>query len=219
MQLGRGKTAEEQEAKNAAKEAENFAKEQRRAAEQHQKTHNAFLASPVGQARTAYARGDAILQLVFDVMRTQTYVVVMSKAGTTTQSSDPTVILNAVSREGWELVTGSFVFLELGSESRDKFMRSGQQIAVSGTILGYYLFRRSETHHVPQEIASPSMQRSCPHCGSAMEATERTCPSCSQESEPWVFTNGLWWQGIDGIWHALDPKSGEWQPDSAAPSS
>ena len=58
-----------------------------------------------------------------------------------------------------ELVTGSFVFLELGSESRDKFMASGQQIAVKGTILGYYLFGRCEANkremQMPWETAAP----------------------------------------------------------------
>jgi len=53
------------------------------------------------------------------------------------------VILNSVCREGWDLVNGSFVFHELGSESRDKFMASGQNVAVRGTIVGYYLFERS----------------------------------------------------------------------------
>jgi hypothetical protein len=76
-------------------------------------------------------------------VQTQTFVIPMSRAGTTTQSADPTVVLNAICAEGWELINGSFVFLETGSESRDKFMRSGQQVAVSGTILGYYLFRRN----------------------------------------------------------------------------
>jgi hypothetical protein len=36
------------------------------------------------------------------------------------------------------------VFLELGSESRDKFASSGQNIAVKGTIIGYYLFKKAE---------------------------------------------------------------------------
>ncbi len=48
--------------------------------------------------------------------------------------------------EGWELVNGSFVFLETGSQSRDKFMRSGQQIAVSGTVWGYYVFKRCDAN-------------------------------------------------------------------------
>jgi hypothetical protein len=51
-----------------------------------------------------------------------------------------------VCHEGWELVNGSFVFLELGSESRDKFLASGQQVAVKGTVEGYYLVKRCETN-------------------------------------------------------------------------
>jgi hypothetical protein len=53
--------------------------------------------------------------------------------GTTTQrTSDPVRILNSVFREGWEVVRGSFVFVEMGSESRDKFASSGQNVAVKG---------------------------------------------------------------------------------------
>ena len=43
-----------------------------------------------------------------------------------------------------ELITGSVVFHETGSQSRDKFMQSGQHIAVQGKVIGYYLFRRKE---------------------------------------------------------------------------
>ncbi len=53
----------------------------------------------------------------------------------------------------------SYVFPELGSESRDKFMASGQQIAVKGTILGYYLFKRCDTNkremQMPWDTAAP----------------------------------------------------------------
>lgn len=126
------------------KEAKKLAKDQERAAQEQARADKAFWAGPAGQARTAFSNGDQVFQVVFDVMHTQTYVVPMSRAGTTTGTSDPTAILNAICNEGWELITGSFVFLEYGSESRDKFMRSGQQVAVSGTVFGYYLFRRTE---------------------------------------------------------------------------
>jgi hypothetical protein len=49
-----------------------------------------------------------------------------------------------VCNEGWELVNASFVFHELGSESRDKFLATGQNIAVKGTVIGYYVLRRCE---------------------------------------------------------------------------
>ncbi len=84
---------------------------------------------------------------MFDVVETRAVTVAMHGAYSRPKStSDPTEILNSVCNEGWELVNGSFVFLETGSESRDKFLRSGQQIAVSGTILGYYLFKRCEAN-------------------------------------------------------------------------
>jgi hypothetical protein len=41
-------------------------------------------------------------------------------------------------------VNGSFVFVEQGQESRDKFMASGQNLAIKGTTVGYYLFKRCE---------------------------------------------------------------------------
>jgi hypothetical protein len=45
-------------------------------------------------------------------------------------------------RRGWDS-NGSFVFLETGSERREKFLASGQQVAVKGSVIGYYLFRRT----------------------------------------------------------------------------
>jgi hypothetical protein len=50
-------------------------------------------------------------------------------------------------REGWELVTAPFVFVETGQESRDKFLSSGQNVAIKGATVGYYLFRRAEQNH------------------------------------------------------------------------
>jgi hypothetical protein len=52
--------------------------------------------------------------------------------------------MNSIAREGWRLVNGSFVFHETGSESRDKFLASGQHVAVRGAVVGYYLFARNE---------------------------------------------------------------------------
>ena len=54
--------------------------------------------------------------------------------------------LNAVCAEGWELVNGSFVFVETGQSSRSKALSSGQQVAVSGAVVGYYLFKRNEAN-------------------------------------------------------------------------
>ena len=61
-------------------------------------------------------------------------------------SRGPVAKLNAVCGAGWELVSGSFVFVETGQQSRDKFIASGQHVAVSGTVMGYYLFKRNEAN-------------------------------------------------------------------------
>jgi hypothetical protein len=100
--------------------------------------------SPAGRARTAFERGDRIFQCSFDVMSQQAVIVKMVGSTTTKKTSDPTETLNAVSREGWELVTGSFVFIEEGQQSRDKFLASGQNVATKGPTMGYYLFKRNE---------------------------------------------------------------------------
>ncbi|MGI8433827.1 MAG: hypothetical protein ACR2LE_03715 [Nocardioidaceae bacterium] len=101
-----------------------------------------FAASPVGRARAAFERGDEVYQYSIDVMSQQAVIVMMVGSATAKRTSDPSDVLNAVCCEGWELVNGSFVFVEEGQQSRDKFLSSGQNVAVKGTTFGYYLFRR-----------------------------------------------------------------------------
>jgi hypothetical protein len=137
-------TPEEQAAKDAAKAAKRAEKEREAAATRAQKECEAFLRTPVGQARTAFERGDHLFQYAHDVESQSAVIVSMVGSTTNRSSSDPSEILNAVAREGWELVSGSFVFREQGQQSRDKFMSSGQNVAIKGTTVGYYLFRRAE---------------------------------------------------------------------------
>jgi hypothetical protein len=105
----------------------------------------ALARSPAGKARAAFERGDQVFQCSFDVMSQQPVIVIMVGSATTKKTNDTTETLNAVSREGWELITGSFVFVEEGQQSRDKFLSSGQNVATKGRTMGYYLFKRNET--------------------------------------------------------------------------
>jgi hypothetical protein len=155
---------EEKEAKRLEKELQKQASAERKSAEAQAKAERqeqegiererqAFLASPAGLARTAFERGDQLFQFEIDVKNTKAAVIPMVTATTNTSSTDPVEILNSVCHEGWDLVNGSFVFHELGSESRDKFMASGQNIAVKGTVIGYYVFRRCEENRKqPREL-------------------------------------------------------------------
>jgi len=79
-----------------------------------------------GQARTAYQKGFQVFQCQLD-------------------ASSRTAVdeINAVCREGWDLVTGGFVFVETSQPSRDKLMKSGQLVTTRGSTLGYYVFKRA----------------------------------------------------------------------------
>ena len=145
------KKAEQEEARArraAEREQAKAAQQEARARAAAAKAREQFLSSPVGRARTAFERGDRLFQYSASVMTQQAVIVAMVGSTVNATSSDPCDILNAVCGEGWELVNGSFVFLMQGEQSRDKFMSSGQNVAVKGETVGYYLFRRCEANRV-----------------------------------------------------------------------
>lgn len=146
MALLERKTAEEKEAIRQQKEAEKAEAARVREANEQERQSQLFLATPVGQARTAFEEGDHVFQASFDVMSQEAIIVAMVGSSTRKKANDPTVILNAICREGWKLVNGSFVFVEEGQQSRDKFMASGQNVATKGRTFGYYLFDRCEAN-------------------------------------------------------------------------
>jgi hypothetical protein len=137
----------------AAKEEQRRETEARKRLEQIERARQAFFTTPAGRARLAFDRGDHVFQYAFDVMSQQAVIVPMVGSTTSKSTSDPSEILNSVCREGWELVNGSFVFVEQGQQSRDKFMSSGQNVAIKGTTVGYYLFKSCETNR--QEQTNP----------------------------------------------------------------
>jgi hypothetical protein len=142
MALFSKKTPEEEAAEIAAKELDQQAKAERQRVDGIEKERVTFFKSPAGLARLGYGRDDQVFQYRLDVQNQQALIIPMMGSTTSQKTSDPVAILNSVCREGWELVAAGFVFIEMGSESRDKFLASGQNIAVKGRTDGYYLFRR-----------------------------------------------------------------------------
>lgn len=119
-----------------------------KAAQAAQKADAAYWSSPEGQARLAYERGDQVFQFTTPLMQQRAMIAVMVGAATTDKATDSTADLNAICRQGWDLLSGSVTFVATGQESRDKFMASGQQVSVSGQVMGYYLFKRAEHNKV-----------------------------------------------------------------------
>ena len=66
----------------------------------------------------------------------------MMTAYASTERREQSNTLDAIEAEGWQLAHAGYVFRMTGSVSRDKFLSSGQQAAVSGEVIGVYIFRR-----------------------------------------------------------------------------
>lgn len=127
--------SEKKAQKQAAKEAEKAAKDAERERQE-------FLASPVGQARTAYEAGDTFFQVsapLSETKRTAMGVLGGDKAGMKRDEQAHGDILGRVEKEGWRLADVGYVFEETGSVSRDKLMSSGQTANVTGNIVGRVL--------------------------------------------------------------------------------
>jgi hypothetical protein len=126
------------------KALERAATEQRAAADAKRKADAAFAASPVGQAVAAKQSGQGFFEIQLQVGSSQRDSTIfggnnfaMTKTKTVTHAGT----LAAIEAAGWRLENVGYVFVVTGESSRDKFIASGQQTAVSGQTVGIYLFR------------------------------------------------------------------------------
>jgi hypothetical protein len=131
--------------------------EARKREEEAERVRAAFAATPAGRARAAFKEGDQVFQYSIDVMDQRAIVHSLASLAPTgvktkTRSTDPTGVLNTVADEGWELVNGSFVFLETGETSRKQLMSSKVQASIAGTVMGFYLFKRCETNRRTSDV-------------------------------------------------------------------
>jgi len=118
-------------------------RDEQRAAAELQRNEEAFRKSPAGQARLSLERGNQIFQISLDLENIKALVIPMGNAHTTRQATDVSDVINSIVVEGWDFHTLSTTFVNEGEESRDKFMASGQYVAVRGRIVGTYVFTRS----------------------------------------------------------------------------
>lgn len=129
--------------KKAQKQA---AKDAQLAAEQAEKERQEFLASPIGQARTAHEAGDRFFQFAAPLSETKRTTMAILGGSKEMKKSETTHadVLGDIEKEGWQLEDVGYVFEQTGSVSRDKFASSGQTASVTGNIIGVYLFRRAD---------------------------------------------------------------------------
>lgn len=135
-----GKTVEQKTVEHQEKAA-------REAQREDERRRNAFLASPVGQATTAKEQGQGFFEIQLQVGSSQRDSTIFGSnnfaiSNKKTQTHAGT--LAAIESVGWRLEHVGHVFIVTGESSRDKFMASGQQTAVSGETVGIYLFRNAD---------------------------------------------------------------------------
>lgn len=128
-------------------------KEARRLAAEHAATDKAeraeaerFANSPQGRARAAREQGSTLLEISLPIASTQKAMFgsshqAFAPTATRTRNLDQMSVLEAIEMEGWRLEHVGYVFQPTGTESRDKFLASGQIETVMGNVLGCYLFR------------------------------------------------------------------------------
>lgn len=98
----------------------------------------------LGTARTAFERGDTLLQLTIEAGRlTGTQSSWGSSENLTMSDPDVGWLLGHVESIGWRLEYTSHVFVETGSSSSARLLSTGEGTVTRGEILGYYIFRRA----------------------------------------------------------------------------
>ena len=127
----------------AEKEAARAAREERWAQEREAQEHEAYLASPAGQAETAYKDGQAFFQFVTPISKIEGKSSDWSVSqSTSTRRFQATDVLGQIEEPGWHLQDVGYVFVETGELSRSKVMPSGAVSRTQGYVEGIYLFRR-----------------------------------------------------------------------------
>ena len=129
-------------------------------------TWRGFWDSPPGVARRAFANGDHVFQYAIDVMDQTEIMRAMVGSNTRVVKLDPSAVLNAVCREGWELVNGNFVVVRAEEGFREALM-------------GYYLLRRCEENREAE--TEEQLARRLGWSPTAPDQAEKevvTCPEC-----------------------------------------
>ncbi|TXK17659.1 hypothetical protein [Homoserinibacter sp. GY 40078] len=98
----------------------------------------------LAHARTAFDRGDAILQVPLEIG----HLAGESSAWGSSENltvNDPDVgwLLGHIEGIGWRFEHATTVFVETGSSSSARVLSTGEGVVTRGEIVGYYLFRRA----------------------------------------------------------------------------
>jgi len=125
--------------KDQARESKNRQQEEKEAARRRKE----WLSTPIGQAASAHENGAGFFEIEIELGASNRDVSFgTSDQGKYKRNSVHTGILSEIESVGWRLEHAAYYFMTTGESSRDKFLASGQFVAVKGKTMGVYLFRR-----------------------------------------------------------------------------
>jgi hypothetical protein len=135
------KAAEQAERQRLTDEYEQELAANRAAADQA-KAQAELAASPIGQATQAWTDGLTFFEVQLDVGRSTREASWGTTSGAEERSTRHLGTLGEIEAIGWRLEHAGYIFMVTGESTSEKFILSGQQVAVSGKTVGIYLFRR-----------------------------------------------------------------------------
>lgn len=137
------KSAEEKaqiEAERARRRAEH---EERQRLEAERRDHEAFLATPLGQATQATQEGQRFLEIQLSVASNHAEAYFGSVEAHASEVQPSARILEEIENLGWRLEHAGYTYVVTEQNSTEKVFLSGQATAVNGHMVGIYLFRNS----------------------------------------------------------------------------
>ncbi len=147
---------EKAEKKRAREEEEARADAARQAllkASEEERSRKARLASPVGAATAAKEAGEEFFEIQLEVGG-HVGVASWGAASGTRAAASSAGTLGEIERAGWRLEHASHVFMITGETSSQRVFLTGEATAVSGAMIGIYLFRNDRT----RSAAEPTQQ-------------------------------------------------------------
>lgn len=153
-------SAEEKAAKKQAREEEQarLAAEQeaQKQAAAEEAARQAWLAGPVGRATTAKGAGAEFFEVQLEV-GAHAGSASWGEASGQRSSMSSADTLGEIERAGWRLEHASHVFMVTGESSTERVFLSGENTAVSGAMVGVYLFRNDRSVSAPAEGGSQAV--------------------------------------------------------------
>ncbi len=100
--------------------------------------------TPAARARAARAAGASFFEIQLEIAESSRDVRFLESDSGSRSERQHGQALGEIEAQGWRLESVGYVFVPTGQSSRLKMLGTGESVAVSGVVVGIYLFRASD---------------------------------------------------------------------------